>query len=92
MNVNGSIHAKTNLLYIYIIFIVCSCIIYNYIQNYIYINLYTNSQSDPPEPEQDVELLVEDVEGQHAQAVGLLDRSRRAIPLETALSDLRIDR
>ena len=42
-----------------------------------------------PEPEEDVDLLVDDVEGEDAEAVFLLDRAGGTVLEERALRDLR---
>ena len=46
--------------------------------------------NDEPEPEEDVDLLVNDVEGQHAQAVMSLRRPTRPELVEAALGHLGI--
>ena len=45
---------------------------------------------DEPEPEEDVDLLIDDVEGQHAQAVMSLRGPARPELVETALGHLGI--
>ena len=47
-----------------------------------------NGESDEPEPQEDVDLLVDDVDGENAEAVEVLDGSRRTKPLEGALGHL----
>ena len=50
--------------------------------------LFTYGEEDEPEPEQDVELLVDNVEGQDAQRVKLLHGSGRTELVELALGHL----
>ncbi len=44
-----------------------------------------DGQEDEPEPQEDVDLLVDDVEGQHAHGVVLLDRAGGTVLVEVAL-------
>jgi hypothetical protein len=46
-----------------------------------------DGQDDEPEPEHDVDLLVDDVEGQHAHGVVPLDRAGGTVLVEGALGD-----
>ena len=46
------------------------------------------SKEDEPEPESDVNLLVDDVEGKNAEAVFPLDSSRRTELVESTFCDL----
>ena len=46
-----------------------------------------DSEDDEPEPEHDVDLLVDDVEGQHAHGVVPLDRAGGTVLVEGALRD-----
>ena len=48
-----------------------------------------DGHGDEPEPQEDVDLLVDDVQGKHAQAVLLLNSSRRTILVESALGHLK---
>ena len=45
-------------------------------------------EDDEPEPEEDVDLLVDDVEGEHAQAVVPGDGAARSVLVEGALGHL----
>lgn len=45
-------------------------------------------QDDEPEPEEGVDLLVDDVEGHHAHCVVRLYRARRSVLVERALGHL----
>ena len=47
-----------------------------------------NGDNDEPEPEEHVYLLVDDVEGQHAQRIQLLDRAGATELVELALGHL----
>ena len=47
-----------------------------------------NGESDEPEPQEDVDLLVDDVHGQDAEAVLALDRARGTVLVEGALGHL----
>lgn len=49
------------------------------------------SQSDEPEPEKDVNLFVDDVERENAQAVDVLNRARGSVLVKGALGQLRED-
>ena len=49
-----------------------------------------DGDDDEPEPEEHVDLLVDDVERQHAQRVELLHCSRRTELVELALRHLKI--
>ena len=51
-----------------------------------------DGEDDEPEPEHDVDLLVEDVHAQHAQRVEPLDGARASVLVEDALRDRRICR
>ena len=48
-----------------------------------------DGQEDHPEPEEDVDLLIDDVQGKHTQAVLFLNSSRRTILVESALGHLK---
>ena len=48
-------------------------------------------QDDEPEPQEDVDLLVHDVDGQHADGVVDLQRAGGAVLEEAALGDARED-
>ena len=49
-----------------------------------------DGEDDEPEPEHDVDLLVEDVHAQHAERVEPLDGARASVLVEDALRDRRI--
>lgn len=48
-----------------------------------------DGHNDEPEPQENVDFLVDDVHGQNAQSIAEFDRSRRTIQVERALSDLK---
>ena len=50
-----------------------------------------DGEADEPEPEEDVDLLVDDVDRQDAQPVVVHDRSRRPVLVEGALGHLGED-
>jgi hypothetical protein len=47
-----------------------------------------DGESDEPEPEEDVDLLVDDVHGEDAETVLVLNRSRGTVVVERALGHL----
>ena len=47
-----------------------------------------DGKADEPEPEEDVDLLVDDIEGKNAEAVFPLDSSRRTELVESTFCDL----
>ena len=53
-----------------------------------YLDTSDDGQDDEPEPEKDVDFLVDDVEGEDAEAVELLHRSGRTKLVECALGHL----
>ena len=55
---------------------------------YTYKEATNNSQEDEPEPEEDVDLLVDDVERENAEPVKLLHRPGRTKLVECALCHL----
>ena len=57
-----------------------------------YLNSRDEGDNDEPEPEEDVDLLVDDVEGEHAQRVQLLHRTRRTELVELALGHLQANK
>ena len=60
----------------------------HYIMIYTYEDAGDDSKEDEPEPEEDVNLLVDDVEGKNAEAVFPLDSSRRTELVESTFCDL----
>ena len=46
-----------------------------------------DAEDDEPEPEDDVDLLVEDVHAEHAERVEPLDGARASVLVEDALQD-----
>lgn len=49
----------------------------------------SNGQQNQPEPQENVDLLVQNVQRQHAQRIVLLDAARRSVLVEYALGDAR---
>lgn len=47
------------------------------------------SQNDEPEPQENVDFLIENVERQHTKGVVLLDAARRSVLVENAFGDAR---
>ncbi len=56
-----------------------------------YLNASNDADDDKPEPEEDIDLLVNDVEGEDAEAIKLLNSPRRTELVEGALGDLGED-
>ena len=54
----------------------------------IHLNASGDGKDDEPEPKEDVNLLVDDVEGQNANAVKLLNASGGSELVKSALGDL----
>ena len=54
-----------------------------------YLDTSGDGQDDEPEPEEDIDLLVDDVEGEDAEPIKLLHRPGRTKLVECALGHLK---
>ena len=54
------------------------------------LNSSDNGKEDKPEPKENIDLLIDDVEGEDAESINFLHRSRRTVLVEGTFCDLQV--